>query len=474
MEREIFLECGPDRVRMAVVEDGKLCEYAVECAGQEKQTGSLYKGRVQRVLTGMQAAFVDIGLEKNAFLPLREGERLHGGDERLVQVLKEPPGETKGLRVTQEIALPGRYCVFKPLGGGVSVSHKIEAAQREQMRAALAPLCPPGAGLVLRTQAAQAGADDIRAEIDALTARWRQIERDFGQKSGPGLVWREENLALRMLRDVQNRETTRVCVQGSGALEALRGQVPAEILSGCESETPIFDLYGLEDKIERATHRRIWLGCGGYLVIDPCEAMTVIDVNSGKYTGKAGLEETAYAVNLEAAAEIARQLRLRDIGGIVVVDFIDMQETAHHEGLISAFQEALLADRSKVNLVGLTGLGLAELTRRRLSRPLGEVLQRPCPLCGGTGRVLSEEETARRALLQARRRLAGGSEAAYVISLHPASAGALAALRAPRGAVIYALARPGMGIEKFALTPLLGGEDPPKGAALLKQEGMDS
>ena len=473
MKREIYLECGPDRVRMAVVEDGKLCEYAEERAGREKRTGSLYKGRVQRVLSGMQAAFVDIGEEKNAFLPLGAGERLRGGDELLVQVLKDPPGDTKGLRLTREIALPGRFCVLKPMGEGVCVSHKVEAASREQLRAFFSPLCPTGMGLVLRTQAAQQETNAVEAEVRALEARWRGIERDYAQKSAPGLVWREENLALRMLRDVLSGETVRVCAQGQDAISALKDQAPAEILCSCDGKTPIFDLYGLEEKIERATHRRVWLSCGGYLVVDPCEAMTVIDVNSGKYTGKAGLEETAYAVNLEAAVEVARQLRLRDIGGIVVVDFIDMQESAHREGLLAAFREALSADRSKVSLVGLTGLGLAELTRRRLSQPLSETLERPCPLCGGTGRVLCEEEVARRALTQLRRRLAAGSEAAYAISVHPAVAGALAALHAPRGATVYALAKPGMRIEKFALTALAGGEEPPHGAALLRQEGME-
>ncbi len=456
---------------MAVVEDGKLCEYALERAGEGKRTGSVYKGRVQRVLLGMQAAFVDIGLEKNAFLPLGGGESVRGGQELLVQVLKDPPGGTKGLRLTREITLPGRLCVLKPGTQGVGVSRKLDAAAQERLRALGGAICPEGCGLLLRTQAAGAPDADVEAEARALYERLLSIRSAYAKRNGPGLLMQEEDLAGRMLRDLLTPETVRVAAQGEGA-QALAELVPEGLLElHDENETPIFDLYGLEAKAERACQRRVWLDCGGYLVIDPCEAMTVIDVNSGKYTGKHGLEETAYAVNLEAAREIARQLRLRDVGGIVVADFIDMENQAHVEGVLAALKEALSADRSKTHLVGMTGLGLVELTRTRLSQPLIEVLTRPCPTCRGAGRVLREEEIARRALLAARRRLCAGEGAALLLTLHPAAAQALTALCAPAGARVYALAKPGMPIEKFALSALWENEAPPQGAALLDTEG---
>ncbi len=473
MKREIFLEYGRELLRMAVVEDGKLCEYALERAGEGKRTGSLYKGRVQRVLSGMQAAFVDIGLEKNAFLPLSGSGSVRGGQELLVQVLKDPPGETKGLRLTREITLPGRLCVLKPGGAGVSVSRKLAAPAQERLRALGGAICPPDCGLLLRTQAERADDADIETEARALYERLLSIERAYASRSGPGLVLQEEDLAGRMLRDLLTPDTVRVAAQGEGA-QALRELVPENLLELHDVQsTPIFDVYGLETKAERACQRRVWLDCGGYLVIDPCEAMTVIDVNSGKYTGKHGLEETAYAVNLEAAREIARQLRLRDVGGIVVADFIDMEKEEHVEGVLAALREALASDRSKTHLVGMTGLGLVELTRKRLSQPLGEVLTRACPLCRGAGRVLREEEVARRALLEVRRRLSAGSGAALLLTLHPSAAQALSALCAPEGARVYALAKPGTPLEKFALTALVENETPPQGAALLNTEGRN-
>lgn len=471
MKREIFLECSADCTRMAVVEDGALCEYAVERAGNEKQTGSIYRGRVQRVLGGMQAAFVDIGLEKNAFLPLRTGERVRGGDMLLVQVLKDPPGGVKGLRLTQSITLPGRLCVLSPGGQGLSISRKLPEADRKRLHQACDGLCPGGFGLVLRTQAAQAEPGEITREAETLLERWREIERRGRQSLAPGLVFGEEGLALRMLRDLLTPETLRVCVQGDAAFSQLAGRVPADILEKCESDVPIFDLFGLESRIERALSRRVWLDCGGYIVVDSCEAMTVIDVNSGKYTGKTDLEETALRVNLEAAREVARQLRLRDIGGIVAVDFIDMQEEAHRSRLMDVFREALLADRSRVQLVELTRLGIAQLTRKRLAQPALEAIGRPCPVCGGEGRVLRAEEIARRALLEVRRRIAGGSRAGCVVSLHPAAHKELAAMAAPGEAAVYALARPQMNPEQFALTPLGENENPPADAQRLIQEG---
>lgn len=464
MRRELYLELGPDLSRLAAVEDGLLCEYAQERAGERKQTGSIYKGRVQRVLSGMQAAFVDVGLEKNAFLPVHAGE-VRVGDELLVQVEADPPGGTKGLRLTRRIALPGRLCVLSPGEAGVHVSRKLPEAERARLAESCRDACPEGCALVLRTQAAQADAREIEEEARLLAQRWREIERAYAMRGAPGLVWQEEGLFSRMLRDLLTPETVRVCVQG--AAEELPAWVPEGVVQRVADGMPLFDLAGIEQKLERALERRVWLDCGGYLVIDCCEALTVIDVNSGKCTGRTDLEETALKVNLEAVREAARQLRLRDIGGIVVIDFIDMKDGAHNAALLEALREAAAADRAKVSIVDMTPLGLVELTRKRLASPLHEQLERPCPVCGGSGRVPSVEETARRALLQARRRAAGGSEAALLVRVHPSAQEALCALHAPAGCAVYALADARMRPGTFALTALCTGEALPAEAVPL-------
>ena len=353
MERLIWLEEKNGRSRMAVLEDGIPVELVVTAPGGEPTVGNLYMGRVINVVPGMQAAFIDIGDEKNAFLPLAEavpaGRALRPGDEVLVQVQKNSAGE-KGARLTMHWSFPGKYAVLMPTTDSVGVSRHIVD---EEARAALMGAADEGGGVVIRTAAQGAPIEDIRAEIQSLRAAWDALFEKAHAQKAPACVYSAGSLLDRALRDLNAPVTL--------------GDIPPEI----------------EAKLSRALRRKVWLDSGAYLVIDPCEAMTVIDVNSGKYTGKKKLSETLLRVNLEAAKEAARQVRLRDVGGIVVIDFADMDTDGEREAVLAAFLEALAPDRAKRHVHGFTGAGLLEMTRRSLYGPVRNT--RTCPRCHGEG-----------------------------------------------------------------------------------------
>ena len=435
--KEILIESDHGRDRLALAEDGKLLEIYADQDGGRLQ-GRIYLGRVMNVLPGMQAAFVDIGLEKHGFLPTEDfppredGKPLRNGQEIVVQVIKDIGGE-KGPRLTGKIALPGRYMVLLPGGDDVGVSHKIEdAGERDRLRRIAESFRREGSGLIVRTAAQDAGEDSLRQDAGRLYALWESLLRKAECGKAPALLFRDETLAAAAVRDMMNDGVDALYADSEALYEEARSM--AEIccpqwlsrVRRWDGPGPLFEAKHINYQITEAISRKVWLKSGGYLVIDPTEALTVIDVNSGKYVGKDSLEDTAFAVNCEAALEIARQLRLRDVGGIIVIDFIDMERPEKREALLEALREALRDDPSRVHVEGITSLGLVEMTRKRARETLRRRMTRPCPVCGGDGAVISEDAQAHDALLLVKSAKAHTRAEAYV-------------LEAPRFIVEYAM-----------------------------------
>lgn len=444
MKKEILIDREPGLTRVAILEDDELCEFYLEREGAEKLAGNIYKGRVQNVLNGMQAAFVDIGTGKNAFLylgddgpdardltfpgqeaaqiPCMRQERVHNGQELLVQVIKEPDG-TKGARLSRQITLPGRYVVLAPQMDYVGVSRRIaEEGERQRLKAEAERVKPEGMGLIVRTAAEGRSGEDFLEDIRELTALWEQIVGRVRVGRAPCCVHRDQDLVTRTLRDLIASDVSRIVLGDAAEVERVRSALRlfapalADRVERYAGGLPLFDAYRIESRLEKALQRKVWLKNGGYLYIEATEALTVIDVNTGKFVGSRDLQDTVFRLNCEAAKEIARQVRLRDIGGIIIIDFIDMQSEENRQKLVEALREAFRRDRNKVNVAGLTSLGLVEMTRKRMRTPLAASLQCLCPCCGGTGRVLQPEHTARRALRDVRRLRASGTEGEIVLS----------------------------------------------------------
>jgi len=415
MKKEIVADVGNDEVRVGILEDGKLVEYFVERSAKGPLAGNIYKGKVANVLPGMQAAFVDIGLEKNAFLyagdvnpeslgsfdehhdeweeKLPIQEMLKPGQEILVQVVKEPIG-TKGARVSTNITLAGRYLVLMPRIDYVGISRRIEnEEERARLKALAEELRPSGMGVIVRTAAENIGEDDLKAEMDYLKTLWEDIKRKGLYSPAPRLVYRDMDLVERIVRDVFTPEVTRFYINKKEAYERVVAIVSA-MAPGLEdkvtlhhSGADIFQYFDIPAEIEKALQRKVWLKSGGYIVIDRTEALTAIDVNTGKFTGNKDLEDTVLKTNLEAAREIARQIRLRDIGGIIIIDFIDMNSQEHKKMVLDALEAELKKDRTRTHILGITSLGLVEMTRKKVRQSLDEVLERVCPYCGGKGKI---------------------------------------------------------------------------------------
>ncbi len=476
MERTLIFDCQSDMTRAAVLEDGALCELHEERAGEARLTESLFYGRIEQIRPSVCAAFVNIGLEQNAFLPLGELERTpRCGDMLIVQGAAQQAVETKGLRITARINLAGKTLVLVPGGEGVHISKKIRAPEdRQQLLEAAQAVCPPGCGLIVRT-ASQDVTDALLSEEAAeLYARWKQIEQRAAGMVRPGLLWARLPLAMRLTRDMAGSSLKRIVTSSAQHASALRAQQAQGLLKESvgiehfeESGILIFDAFSIEQEIDRALRRRVWLPCGGYLVIDSCEAMTVIDVNSGKMTLGHTIEETALRVNLEAAWEVARQIRLRNAGGMIVVDFIDMERAEHREALTQALSQAVRADRSPVRVLGLTRLGLMEMTRKRGGEELHRRMHVTCSSCSGTGEVPRAEESARRALRQIRRAAMSGTRGPFLVRCAAQTAAALARCENPLDTDIYAVGAPGRRPDRWELEPLGEGEQPPAGAARL-------
>ena len=415
MSEEILINVTPPETRVAVVENGVVQEIIIERAERCGLVGNVYKGRVCRVLPGMQAAFVDIGLERAAFLHASDiigpegearGEHIHElvreGDELVVQVVKDPLG-TKGARLTTNISVASRYLVCMPALGSTGVSQKIEDEdERRRLRDVLSQYVEAHqgqGGFIARTAAEGVTEDALVKDMDFLIKLWRGVKERCAQATEIGLVHDDLPLALRALRDLVTPEVERVRIDSRAmvdkALPFAAKYIPEiqERIDYYQGERPLFDLYGVEEEIKKALSRKVQLKSGGHLVIDQTEAMTTIDVNTGAFVGHRNLEETIFKTNLEAAQAICRQLRLRNLGGIIIIDFIDMYEEEHKRQVLRALERCLAKDHAKTHISEVSALGLVEMTRKRTRESLEHVLCEPCPVCNGRGSLKTAETT---------------------------------------------------------------------------------
>lgn len=482
MERTILFDYTPDIVRAAVLEDGELCEIHSERVGSSKLTESLFYGRIEQIRPSVSAAFVNVGLELNAFLPLDELERAcekkpRCGDMIIVQGAAKQETDTKGLRVTARINLAGKWLVLVPGETGVHVSKKVrQPEQRAALLEAAQQVCPQNCGLIVRTASQDVTLDLLREEAESLYGQWQEASQKAAGMTRPGVLRERISLEERLIRDLAGHKLTGIVTNDAVSAQRFsamqrRGLIDAQTrIEWCDERNQlIFDAFCVEGKIDRALRKRVWLPCGGYLIIDRCEAMTVIDVNSGKMMLGCDIEETALRVNLEAAKEIAHQIRLRDVGGIIVVDFIDMRAPASRDALTNSLKEAIQRDRAQVTVHGLTKLGLMEMTRKRVGSELHKQLRVGCSYCSGNSEVLAPEETARRALTQIRRMALSGQRGPFAVKAAPAVAEALSQMTAVNGMKIYAVAVSGKHAEKFEIEQTGAEENPPKGAVLLNK-----
>ncbi len=418
MRAEVLVNVTPQETRVAVVENGVLQEVLIERTRCRGIVGNVYKGLVSRVLPGMQAAFVDIGLERAAFLhasdvarpaPPGEGgcgrtelsitELLHEGQEVLVQVIKDPLG-SKGARLTTQVTVPSRYLVFMPGVVTVGVSQKIEdEGERQRLREIVLAELPSDQrqGYIIRTAAEGASAEALRADMQFLQRLWASIVERAATAEAGQVVHEDLPLATRILRDLVDDEVEKIRIDSRETYQRVSRFAEAftpgvlDLLEYYPGERPIFDLYGVEDEIQKALGRKVQLKSGGYLIIDQTEAMTTIDVNTGAYVGHRNLEETIFKTNLEAAQAIARQLRLRNLGGIIIIDFIDMSAEDHKRQVLRALERSLERDHAKSHISEVSSLGLVEMTRKRTRESLEHVLCTPCPTCGGRGSIKTPE-----------------------------------------------------------------------------------
>ncbi len=437
--KELLVNYESHESRLAILEAGQLVEFYIERDDEEQSAGNIYKGRVENVLPGMRAAFVNLGLEKNGFLYVDDAhaeERDHRksrpiqdvlrvGQEVVVQVVKESIGN-KGARVTTNISLPGRYLVFTPYSETVGVSRRIDSErERERLRAIADKIRPKGMGLIVRTVAEGASQKALMRDLAYLRRMWAKIRHKARTTRAPALLHREASLIARTIRDHLDESVDRFVIDDEQAYYRAR-EIAETISPGLKHRIeldsgglPLFELRGVEAELDRAVKRRVWLKCGGYLVIDETEALTVIDVNTGKNVGSTDLSDTVLATNREAAVEIARQLRLRDISGIIVIDFIDMENEEDQLEVLKTFQRALRHDRTRVTVLGLTRLGLLEMTRKKVRESLLNQLTRVCPQCDGRGQVLSEEVIARRLRQRIAERLKESGAEAILVEANP-------------------------------------------------------
>lgn len=407
--KQIVVHGHREETTVALLEDGKLTEFFVERPNVRKLVGNIYKGRVVNVLPGMGAAFVDIGIEKNAFLYIDDLLPAHiehqpkvkpsidtlvrAGDELLVQIVREPVG-TKGARVTTHYALTGRWLVYMPEAGYIALSKKIEAEEeRRRLKSFGERLVREREGVILRTVADGEAFEALDSDMTMLRERWSRIVTRAERSKAPSEVYTDVELVPRLIRDIVTDSIDEIVVddvdrmqEAKQMLESLAPQL-ADRVRLHEGGRSIIDAYNVKDQLEKALQPKQWLASGGYLVIDQTEALTVIDVNTGKYTGTTNLEETVLTTNIEASVEIARQLRLRDIGGIIIIDFIDMELEENRRRIIESLEEAVQKDRTKSHVVGWTKLGLLEMTRKKVREQKDVLFFEPCKACGGRGKI---------------------------------------------------------------------------------------
>ncbi len=443
MMKKILISADPIETRVAIVEDNVVVETYIERVTRRSLLGNVYLGRVDNVLPGMEAAFIDAGLPKNCFLyvdeivipELDDRERrkkkieqlIKNGQSLLVQVTKDPMG-TKGARVSMDVSLAGRFLVYSPDGKGFGVSKRLPDGERDRLRDLVKQLTPKGGGgLIVRTAARGAERAELDRDLELLEQLWAQIQAAATKKGvrAPAMMHEEVDLALEMVRDDLRVEVDEVVTDDEATYERIRAYVEAhspEFLPRIKlhtAQTPLLRRYQVEDAIRSTLHRRVDLPSGGYLLFDYAEAFTIIDVNTGRFVGKSRLEDTILANNLEAAREVVRQLRLRDLGGMIVIDFIDMASQKNRDAVIACLQEELKRDRSKVYLTSISPLGLVEMTRQNVTDGVREVMSSTCPTCNGEGRVVSNETIAIENLRTLRRHASLSDKQAFLVELEP-------------------------------------------------------
>ena len=489
MNKEILVDASGTSTRVAVVEDGSPVELYVEQEGTERLVGNIYQGKVQNVLPGMQAAFINIGLERNAFLYAGDivlsddpddeidnaqlvqsrkiSDLIRPGQTIMVQVAKDPVG-TKGARVTTHISLAGRSLVLMPTMDYIGVSRRIEREEeRQRLRRIIQEIKPQGMGVIVRTASAGKTKEMFEEDLESMKNLYREIEKKARTAKAPSLLHAEQSLLFRTARDLLMKDVDRVFVNDEAKFNELREH--AELLAPklrarilLKQSEALFDRYETESKIENALDRKVWLKSGGYVIIDRTEALTCIDVNTGKFVGKDSLEKTITATNCEAAKEIARQLRLRDIGGIIIIDFIDMEKDANRRLVLDTLKNALRVDHTRSHVFGFTHLGLVEMSRKKTGRSIGDTLQILCPYCGGDARVLAPETMAAKIRKQTLQVLKGSNNKRMLIEAHPDVADALVRAEKRDGSVFPAEAggtyfvrpNPAFHMEKFTVKPL--------------------
>jgi len=428
VKQKIIINADAYETRIAILEDGELAELLVERADHRRHVGDIYKGRVNAVLPGMQAAFVDLGLPKTGFLHASDlAESLNGlddisdleengdrhrrrrapapkiedhltkGQEILVQITKESIG-TKGPRVTQQLSLPGRFCVLMPGVEHVGVSRRIEdRGERQRIKAIINDLKPKGVGLIARTAGEGKGDPEFDADVKHLTRLWTKLDRKASSVRAPALVHRQLEMTASLIRDLFTEDVEEAWIDDKDSFAEIQNYLKAvspelrERVKLYKRREPIFDAFGIEPQIEKTFERKVWLKKGGYICIDHTEALVAVDVNTGRFTGKKNQEETIFRTNMEAAREVPRQLRLRDIGGIIVVDFIDMEIEANKRAVLDELRKELRMDRARTKAFAVSDLGLVEMTRQRERSSLLHYYTEDCPHCGGLGKVPSPE-----------------------------------------------------------------------------------
>ncbi len=453
MKREILINAGQRETRVAILEDDRLVEVLHDRPDIRRTVGNIYLGKVEAVLPGMQAAFVDIGTGKSAFLhasdliepdeddeddngrPRRNGRRLPNiqdhvkrGESLLVQVTKESIG-TKGPRVTRQISLAGRFLVYMPYASKIGVSRKIGAREeRQRLREMVGRLLPKNVGgVIVRTVAEDLTDKKVKAELKTLLDQWKKIKRKahFVRLKVPAPVYRETSLTSGIIRDLFSDKVDRVMVDSKDLMKEIKAYLRnvepelIERLSLAKGQEPLFDQFDIETEIQSLFNRRVELPTGGYVIIEPTEALVSIDVNTGRYTGQKDPEKTILRTNLEAAREIARQLRLRDLGGIIVIDFIDMESQASRDKVMHELRSQLARDRARTRAFQLSELGLVEMTRQRVRPSLLDTMAGPCPACDGAGRVFRPGVVVRRLERALRRVASEKKEARLTVRLHP-------------------------------------------------------
>lgn len=451
MEKEIIINSGISETRIAIRENKKLVELFVERPENERAVGDIYLGKVVNVVKGMRAAFVDIGQKQDAFLHFSDVgdsfstisalidstngfheddkhipvEQIKEGQEVLVQIIKEPIS-TKGSRITTQLSIPGRFCVLVPDSNMVGVSRKIESTrERRRLKKIARSVKPNGFGLIIRTVAEGKNSEILEHDINSLTKTWVRIQREVRKNQAPALIHKDMGMTSSVIRDLFTRDVTRLVVDNRKLFREITAylkEVAPSLIDNIEyfsGNAPIFDAFKIETEIEKSLARKVWLKSGGYLIFDHTEALVAIDVNSGKFVGRRNHEENSLKINLEAAKEIARQLRLRDIGGIIVIDFIDMQDDKNRKRLHNDFKKELRKDRAQANITPLSEFGLIEMTRERVRPSLLFAFSETCPTCHGTGRITSKGTVLTHIERWMRRFRAGSKERSLKMRTHP-------------------------------------------------------